>query len=807
MENNLLNFGDASWLHELYDQAPVAIGIYHGEDHIIKLANPRMREIWGRSYEEVINKPLFEALPEVKSQGFEEIIAEVYSTGQPFEGSELPATLKRADKVEILYFNIKYNPLLDSRKNIIGIIQTATNVTDLVISRKKAERNEEILNLALEGGKIGTWYVDLVTGNTEKSIEYDKILGYDNALPDWNTESIFQHIIPEDLAIARKSYNEGLKNDQISCEVRVQWPDESIHWICIKGKTSFNLKRQPISLSGVIMDITEQKEIDEKERQLAKEQAAREEAERQKQNLERLFSDAPALICTLSGPEHTFNMVNAAYQQQLFPGRALKGKPILEALPEIEGQPFKAMLDKVFSTGETFIGNEVPLQFDRLSNGNLETGYFNFVYQAYRDLTHEIVGILVFAFEVTEQIVARRLAEESQRNLRLALEAGKMGTWHLDLDGGVALHSLEHDQIFGYELPAPDWGFEKFLDHVIPECRKEVEDAFKLAEKSGSLNLETRILTVDNNPKWIAIKGKTFFEDGVLLGMAGIVMDITERKEAEVKFKELSMELAYSNQELKTANTEASEHLESLSKANKQLKLINADLDNFIYTASHDLKAPISNIEGLMTMLIRNLSEEYTENGLVQKILASIETSIGRFKKTIEELTDIAKLQKTEDDISELDIAEIVNEVLLDLETTIQQTGATIEVKASKCHKINFSYKNLKSIVYNIISNAIKYKSPERDPHIIISCGDEEKGFISLTIKDNGLGIKQDDLKKIFVMYKRLHSHVEGTGIGLYLVKRIIDNAEGKIEVESEENVGTSFKVFLPLASFLPENL
>src|SRR5690606_33989843 len=136
-----------------------------------------------------------------------------------------------------------------------------------------------------------------------------------------------------------------------------------------------------------------------------------------------------------------------------------------------------------------------------------------------------------------------------------------------------AIHSIEHDRIFGYDDEVPEWGFSKFTEHIFPEDKDYVLKQFQYAEAGGVLELETRIFTVNKKLKWIAIKGKSFFESGKLIGMAGIVMDITERKEQEENFLKLTKELANSNRDLKAANLEASESLKDLFKANKQLKL------------------------------------------------------------------------------------------------------------------------------------------------------------------------------------------------------------------------------------------
>jgi len=123
-----------------------------------------------------------------------------------------------------------------------------------------------------------------------------------------------------------------------------------------------------------------------------------------------LFMQAPALICVLRGPEHVFDLVNPLYQR-LFPTRELLGKPIREALPELEGQGFFELLDRVFASGETFTGKESPARLDRTGTGTLEEGYFDFVYQP-MTVDGRIDGVTVFGLEVTDQVLARRQADE-----------------------------------------------------------------------------------------------------------------------------------------------------------------------------------------------------------------------------------------------------------------------------------------------------------------------------------------------------------------------------------------------------------
>ncbi|AHM59062.1 PAS/PAC sensor signal transduction histidine kinase [Flammeovirgaceae bacterium 311] len=778
-------------------QAPFAIGIYSGINHTIEFANPAMCELWGRKHSQIINKSLFTALPEVANQGFEEILDNVYKSGETFNGKELPATVNRNGKLKIVYFNVVYKPILNDQKEINGIIQLATDVTDTVEARNKAERNEEFLNLALQSSKVSTWFYDFIQKVYVRNEEHDRLFGYSQLQDRWDQEIFLSHVLPEDRELALNNYEWGRNSGNINYEVRIRRTDGVIRWINLKGKTSFNLKGEPISMSGIIMDITEQKQATIRERQLAVERAAREEAERQRVIFNELFMNAPALISIFEGPEHTFTLVNPLYQQ-LFPGRKLEGQPMLRALPELQGQPIIDIINKVYETGETFTGKEIPIQLARSGDGRLDTGYFNVVYQAMRDTQGMVKGILLFAFEVTDQILVRQEIQSSATNLRIALEAGNMGTWHLDLDeDSSSIGSLHHDQIFGYHSPVKSWGIKEFMEHIVPEDKEQVQAQFEMASKYGELRFEARIMGADQKLRWISVRGKTFYENELPTRMAGVVMDITERKMVEEKLKELTEELASSNTELTRANEEIQSHLLELSQTNHQLTLINADLDNFIYTASHDLKTPISNIEGLMKLLVKNLSEEIAAKQDVQKPIQLIEASIERFKKTIVELTDIAKIQKEAEEVEILSIEKIVEEVELDLQPLIQETNTTVEKYFEKCPQLPFSPKNLKSIIYNFLSNAIKYRSPDRPPKITISCYLED-GQPVLMVQDNGLGMQEKDLNKIFSMYTRLHTHVEGSGVGLYLVKRIVDNAGGTLKVESGLDKGSTFKVYLP---------
>lgn len=233
----------------------------------------------------------------------------------------------------------------------------------------------------------------------------------------------------------------------------------------------------------------------------------------------------------------------------------------------------------------------------------------------------------------------------------------------------------------------------------------------------------------------------------------------------------------------------------ALSKKNQELIRINDDLDTFVYTASHDLKNPVLNIEGLVIILEEILDGDASKQEMKQ-IISMISSSIVRFKTTILDLTEVSKVQKNfASPLEKILCHDIVLKVKAGLGEMILKSDAQITLSIPDGLELEFSKRNFQSIVYNLLSNAIKYRAFDRRPEIAIHM-EALDGYILLRVQDNGLGINLDKKAKMFSMFERLHDHVEGSGVGLYIVKRILDNSDGRVEVESEIGKGSTFNLF-----------
>lgn len=223
-----------------------------------------------------------------------------------------------------------------------------------------------------------------------------------------------------------------------------------------------------------------------------------------------------------------------------------------------------------------------------------------------------------------------------------------------------------------------------------------------------------------------------------------------------------------------------------------QEKLI-AEHETLLDTISHDLKNPLTNLV-LTVSFIKKLDLESAPK--VQSLFGTLEKSILKMQNIIHDLTQDRKLDyrfKAEEEL--LNFEHILEDVRLTTAGDINESGAVIrsEINVSE---ILFSRRKLRSILYNLVSNAIKFKSADHSPQIFIKT-EQDGDFTIITVKDNGIGIDPDKHEVIFSKYFRMQNEIEGSGIGLYLVNEIVNSSGGKILLKSEPGKGSEFKVYL----------
>ncbi len=229
-----------------------------------------------------------------------------------------------------------------------------------------------------------------------------------------------------------------------------------------------------------------------------------------------------------------------------------------------------------------------------------------------------------------------------------------------------------------------------------------------------------------------------------------------------------------------------------LKEQNEELQKINLELDRFVYSASHDLRAPLRSMLGLVQLFRIDGDEDKKE-----QYLKRMEKSINNLDKFVQDIINYSKNSRLEVEISDINLFSLINDILEDIK---YENPKTIPIYANYSADLILTtdQKRLSIIISNLVSNALRYYNNEiENPFVRISASNHSNQY-SITIEDNGIGIGLEHLDKIFNMFYRAHDKKVGTGLGLYIVKETILMLQGTIEVESEIGLGTKFTITLP---------
>ena len=255
-------------LRNIILQAPVAMCILMGEQHVVSVANGRMFELWGKSPEILLKKPIFEGLPEAKGQGFEDLLGRVYEWGETIRLFDVPVNLIRKGVNETVYINFVYEPFKNGNGSISGVMVVAIEVTEQFLLRKRIEEAEEKARLAISSAHLGTYEVNLVTDEVKTDERFKEIWGIESDIPRFEYAS---HIHQADIDVRSKALEESVKSGNLHYEARIIGHDKSERWVRVKGKVLYDAQGKPSSLLGVIQDITEQRSFAEELQKQTKE--------------------------------------------------------------------------------------------------------------------------------------------------------------------------------------------------------------------------------------------------------------------------------------------------------------------------------------------------------------------------------------------------------------------------------------------------------------------------------------------------------------------------------------------------------
>jgi PAS domain S-box-containing protein len=501
-------------------------------------------------------------------------------------------------------------------------------------------------------------------------------------------------------------------------------------------------------------------------------ESAREAAERAEHRIREVFAQAPAFLAVLRGPEHRFEFTNDAYDR-LVGHRALVGQRVADALPELEEQGFLAILDRVFSTGEPFIGRAIPVTLERTTGEGPEEVFLDFVYKPLTGPQGVIEGIVAHGSDVTEAVTARRLIEASAAQYRFLADAIPVQVWTATPDGLLDYVNDRAEEYFG--VPMHDLVGERWQHFVHPDDVAPAGASWAHSLATGApYEVEFRLRGADGVYRWHLARGTAQrSSEGALLRWFGTNTDIEDAKRNEAELKRLTSEA-----------TEA-----------------NRAKSDFLAAMSHELRTPLNAIGGYAQLIEMGVRGPVTDamvedlrkiqrskehlNTLVGGVLAFAKGGTGRIELQPRRVRVDALLDSVLDMIRPQ-----LAERSLALERGPVSDGLAVVADEDKARQI----------LLNLLANALKFTPAGGS--IAVTTRDAG-GVVALAVRDTGIGVPTELLEQIFepfVQAKRaVHTRDGGVGLGLAISRQLARAMQGDLRVESVEGSGSTFTLTLPV--------
>ncbi len=497
----------------------------------------------------------------------------------------------------------------------------------------------------------------------------------------------------------------------------------------------------------------------------------------ERRHLLSLFQQAPSFMAFLRGTEHVFELANPSYEE-LVGSRSLVGKPVREALPEVVAQGFIGLLDRVYTTGQPFVGRGVRIVLQRHGDGPAEERYLDFIYQPIRDADGRVAGIFAQGHDITEQKRAEAALKESEERFRNMADHAPVMLRVTDASGSCTYLNRSWCDFTG-QTEETGLGFG-WLSAVHPDDAPRAQEAFLAANaKQAPFQLEYRLRHEDGAYRWtIDAAAPRFGTSGEYLGYIGSVVDVTESKRVEEEMRRFNQQLERRVQERTAALLEANQELESFS-----------------YSVSHDLRAPLRHIMGFAQLLESRSAAAMDDTG--RRHLKTIAEAARQGGRLVDDLLEFSRMGRTELKKARVALSDAVAEARRELAPEAE--GRKVRWHMEALPEVRADPALLRLVLKNLLSNALKY-SRTREESVIEVWAREGEDEVEVVVRDNGVGFEMQYVDKLFGVFQRLHraEQFEGTGIGLANVRRIVARHGGRTWAESVVGQGATFHFTLP---------
>ena len=359
----------------------------------------------------------------------------------------------------------------------------------------------------------------------------------------------------------------------------------------------------------------------------------------------------------------------------------------------------------------------------------------------------------------------------SEERLRLALDAARMGTWEWDNAVGGVRWSDRAEALLGLDAETLGRAAGAYFQRVHQDDRENVERTFSdaVTGRIPDFELLHRVVRPDAAPRWVQIQGRSSGGEAETRRLNGTIVDVTDRKNGEAEREALIRELEEKN----------------------------AELERFTYTVSHDLKSPLITVRGFLGSI-----EKDVKDGRVDRLSVDVErilSTTARMQKLLEELLNLSRIGRVANPPERVAFTDLAREAMALVRGRLDAAHVRVEIK-DDVPEVFGDRSRLVQVLQNLFDNAAKFMGEQKNPRIVVgSRPSSSDGRPVFFVQDNGVGIEAAHLQKVLGLFEKLDERGEGTGVGLAIVKRIVEVHGGKLWLESAgRGLGTTVCFTLP---------
>lgn len=762
---------------------------------LVKIYNDAYRPLIGSKHPWALGSPAREVWPEIWNV-IGPMLSQVMERGEATVSEDLLLLLERDGYGEECYFSFSYSPIRDESGLVGGVFTPVIETTERVIGERRLRTLRDLASVSgaqTRNAKEACIAAIKVLSTNPYDFPFAVIYQFDSKRTD---AKLIAHTGPPNFPSKVNLQSEGwrriagaasgetcmldLSTAKLDPLPQAPWghsPEQAIAVPILPANAT-----EPIGF--LLAGVSVRKRLDEHYRsfygqvadQIAstiweaeaveRERELRETAEAERSQIRELFLNAPAGIMVTTGPEHRITLANRQYVELI--GRTssaeIVGKPIREAIPELEHQPFFGWMDEVYRSGVPFIGKEVLARLKRGPLGAEEEAYFNFVYQPHRSMEGRIDGLLIHSFEITEQVRARQETETREQQFRVLADSIPQLAWMANPDGSRFWHNRRWYEYTG-KTPglAEGWGWQSAHD---PALLPTVLAHYKHSMKTGEpFEMTFPLRRADGEFRLFLTRALPVRDPaGTIVRWFGTNTDVESQRKSEAGLRQA----------------------EKLAVAGRLAASI-----------AHEINNPLEAVMNLIFLARLTAVDEETAG-----YLTSAEEELGRVSQIASQALRFHKQQSC---AMPTDMVELLESVLALYRGKLARNKIQVKLETENCPLLVCYAGEIRQVLANLVGNAADAMSNGGTLRLRVHSVSDWRGHepgVRVTISDTGHGMSADTRRHIYEPFFTTKGEI-GTGLGLWVSANIVEKHRGSMHVRSSvqpERRGTTFTVILPYA-------